>query len=56
MIHAFNTIVFMKADAHAKISALFISMLDKCKAMQKQYDRETEYSENKEQQEKWNQL
>ncbi|MEO8768433.1 MAG: hypothetical protein ABI402_00040 [Ferruginibacter sp.] len=56
MIHAFNTIVFMKADAHAKISALFISMLDKCKAMQKQYDRETEYSDNKEQQEKWNQF
>lgn len=53
MIHAFNTIVFMKADAHEKISGQFKSMYDKCKQMQKQYDRETEYSDNKEQQEKW---
>ena len=56
MIHAFNTIVFMKADAHAKISAQFTAMLDKCRQMQKQYDRETAYSDDKEQQDKWDQF
>lgn len=54
MIGRFNNTVFTRSDFREKLNSLFYSILNKYKAMGKDYDKETNHSKNQESQEKWN--
>ena len=54
MIEKLNNTLFYKQDISAKVQNLFYEILNKHMLMNKQYDKETDHSKKKEEQEKWN--
>ncbi|MGB4845510.1 MAG: DUF922 domain-containing protein [Ferruginibacter sp.] len=56
MIEKLNNSVFHKQDISAKVQNLFSEVLNKYLLMNKQYDKETDHSKKKEEQEKWDQF
>ncbi len=56
IIYAFNNTIFVKAGMQEKVNALFNSILNKYKDMERKYDDETNHSIDTAQQEKWDQF